>query len=282
MPELPEVETTLRGIQSLVTNQCITHINVRHPRLRWPIPNQIKSGLNGQTVHKVTRRAKYLLFSCDTGTIILHLGMSGSLRILSEPVPPGKHDHVDIHFANHHYLRFTDPRRFGALLWTEDDPEMHPLIRHIGPEPLANSFNGDYLWQRSRKRSAPVKSFIMNSRIVAGVGNIYATEALFLAGIHPKKAAGKINKSDYAKLVHAIKNILKMAIKKGGTTLKDFRKSDGTPGYFRIELKVYGQAGEPCPTCKTTLKSLRIGQRSTVYCSQCQPIKPATRYSAPY
>lgn len=270
MPELPEVETTIQGIKPLILNQCITHVDVRHPRLRWPIPDQIINDLIGQTVHEINRRSKYILLKCDTGTIILHLGMSGSLRILSELIPAGKHDHVDIHFANHCYLRFTDPRRFGALLWTDEDPETHPLIKHIGPEPLANNFNADYLWQRARKRSAPVKSFIMDGRIVAGVGNIYATEALFMAGIHPKKAAGKVSRAAYEKLVAAIQDVLKMAIKKGGTTLKDFRKSDGSAGYFQIELKAYGHSGEPCVRCQTPLKSIRIGQRSTVYCGECQ------------
>lgn len=270
MPELPEVETTLRGIKPFVLHQRITQVDVRHPRLRWPIPEEIKNGLTGQTINEIQRRSKYLLFTCDTGTIILHLGMSGSLRILDQPSAPGKHDHVDIHFKNGYYLRFTDPRRFGALLWTANDPASHMLIKNIGPEPLDNTFNGDYLWRRSRKRSAPVKSFMMDGRIVAGVGNIYATEALFIAGIHPKKAAGKISKLDYQHLAHAIKKVLKMAIQKGGTTLKDFRKSDGSPGYFRIELQAYGHAGEPCPKCGMTLKSVRIGQRGTVYCGQCQ------------
>lgn len=271
MPELPEVETTLRGIKPLVLKQRITKISVRCKSLRWPVSEQIISGLPiGQTVCDLNRRAKYILFTCETGTIILHLGMSGSVRMLSENIPAKKHDHVDIHFANGHYLRFTDPRRFGALLWTNTDPATHPLIKNIGPEPLGSDFNGDYLWMRSRKRTAPVKSFIMDSHIVAGVGNIYATEALFLAGIHPNKAAGKVSAARYEKLVTAIKDVLSHAIKKGGTTLKDFRKSDGAPGYFSIELQVYGKAGNPCPQCGTKLKLIRIGQRSTTYCTNCQ------------
>jgi formamidopyrimidine-DNA glycosylase len=271
MPELPEVETTLRGITSFVNKQRITKVIVRHPRLRWPIPEEIKSGLCGQFIHDIKRRAKYILFYCDSGTMILHLGMSGRLRILNEAVDAGKHDHVDICLENGYYLRFTDPRRFGALLWTEGNPEEHPLIASIGPEPLSKIFNGEYLWKESRKRKVPVKSFIMDSHTVAGVGNIYATESLFMASIHPQKPAGSIDRKQYDLLAEAIKKILKQAIKKGGTTLKDFRKSDGAPGYFSQKLQVYGNAGKPCLRCKTKLQSIRIAQRSTVYCPKCQP-----------
>jgi formamidopyrimidine-DNA glycosylase len=196
--------------------------------------------------------------------------MSGRLRILTNPPAAEKHDHVDIYFTNGYCLRFTDPRRFGAILWTDTDPAKHPLLKNIGPEPLSEDFTGDYLWRLSRKKTTPVKSFIMNSKTVAGVGNIYATEALFIARIHPKKQAGKLSALQYEELVKAIQGVLRQAIKKGGTTLKDFRKSDGSPGYFSIELQVYGHSGSPCPRCKTKLKSLKIGQRSTVYCAKCQ------------
>lgn len=270
MPELPEVETTLNGIKPFVLKQKIDDIIVRHHGLRWPIPTDIKCTLMNQVIQNVWRRGKYLLFTTTKGTAILHLGMSGSLRILTHPTPAKKHDHIDIVFGNHKYLRFTDPRRFGAFLWTTEDPLLHPLLAHLGPEPLDKHFTGAYLWQRAQKRKMPVKSFIMDSKIVVGVGNIYAAEALFAAGIHPKKAAGKISLAQYEVLAAAIKKILKAAIKKGGTTLKDFVNSDGNKGYFSIHLKVYGRGGLPCPQCKTTLKEIRLGQRSTVYCKMCQ------------
>lgn len=270
MPELPEVETTLNGIKPHILHHKITDVIVRHPRLRWPVPADLMQLLKGQILQEATRRSKYLLLRFKHGTLILHLGMSGRLRILKEELPPQKHDHVDIVFANDTVLRFTDPRRFGAVLWTENNIESHPLIKSIGPEPLSKTFNGDMLWQRARNKSAPVKSFIMDAHTVAGVGNIYATEALFMARIHPKKAAGKVTREQYQALARAIKTVLKNAIKKGGTTLKDFAQSDGKPGYFSIELNVYGHAGKPCPTCKTKLKNIKLGQRSTVYCQQCQ------------
>ena len=270
MPELPEVETTLRGIKAHITRHKIANVIVRHPRLRWPVPKDLHEQLKGQVLKRVRRRAKYLLFEFDTGTLILHLGMSGRLRVLPRSTAPQKHDHVDLCFDNDICLRFTDPRRFGAVLFTNTEPELHPLIQHIGPEPLTKAFNGDYLWQRARGKKIPVKSYIMDSKIVAGVGNIYATEALFLAHLHPETPAGKVQPAQYKKLAAAIKSILKKAIEKGGTTLKDFMKSDGSPGYFSIALKAYGRAGKPCPRCHTLLKSLRVGQRSTVYCPGCQ------------
>lgn len=270
MPELPEVETTLRGIKPYTENQKITALIVRHHGLRWPTPRNINKLLENQTVTSIDRRGKYLLFRTTKGTIILYLGMSGSLRVLTHPTPAGKHDHVDMEFANHKILRLTDPRRFGAFLWTEKDPYLHPLLKHLGPEPLGKEFTGHYLWERAQKRKAPIKSFIMDSKIVVGVGNIYATEALFAAGIHPASAAGKISEARFEMLVKEIKNILRNAIKKGGTTLKDFLKSDGKPGYFSQHLRVYGRAGLPCVNCKTELQELRLGQRSTVFCSKCQ------------
>jgi formamidopyrimidine-DNA glycosylase len=270
MPELPEVETTLRGIEPFVLQQKITAVTIRHYGLRWPIQADIHTILIGQTVKTAYRRGKYLLLVTQNGTLIIHLGMSGSIRILTTESPPKKHDHVDITFANQICLRFTDPRRFGAVLWTTEAIEAHPLFKHLGPEPLSDDFTGNYLWTLAAKRKVPIKSFIMDSKVVVGVGNIYANEALFAAGISPKKSAGKITLPHYIALAKAIKKILKAAIKQGGTTLKDFVSSDGKKGYFKVHLKVYGRGEKPCLTCETTLKEIRMGQRTTVYCSRCQ------------
>lgn len=270
MPELPEVETTLRGIKPHIEKQSVKEIIIRHPKLRWPMPKEITQILPGQTLRTITRRAKYLLLHFDAGTLILHLGMSGRIRILTEPKAPQKHDHLDMVFANQRTLRFTDPRRFGAVLWTNQDPNQHELLSAIGPEPLSSDFDGNYLFTQSRGKKVPVKVFIMNSNVVAGVGNIYATEALFQAQIYPKTPAGKVTAAQYEKLSRAIKNVLNHAIKKGGTTLKDFSASDGSPGYFSIELQVYGREGKSCVRCKSKLKSMRLAQRATVYCPKCQ------------
>lgn len=270
MPELPEIETTLRGIEPHIKRQIIDKVIVRHPRLRWPIPDNLPMLLQRQPILNVTRRGKYLLLETPAGTIILHLGMSGSLRILNQESKPGKHDHLDFVFANQTILRLTDPRRFGACLWTTDDPAQHPLLMHLGPEPLTKKFSGKYLLERARSKKMPVKSFIMDSKIVVGVGNIYAAEALFAAEIHPKISAGKITLIQFEKLSRAIKKILTSAIHQGGTTLKDFVKSDGKPGYFKLKLKVYGREGLSCVVCKTILKGFRLGQRATVYCEKCQ------------
>ena len=270
MPELPEVETTLRGIEPFVLKQKIVAVTIRHYGLRWPIQPDIATVLTGQTVKTALRRGKYLLLGTENGTLIIHLGMSGSIRILTTETTPKKHDHVDVTFANGATLRFTDPRRFGAFLWTSASIETHALLKHLGPEPLSDNFTGEYLWKHARKRKVPIKSFIMDSKVVVGVGNIYANEALFDVGITPKKAAGKITLPHYVALASAIKKILQAAIKQGGTTLKDFVSSDGTKGYFKVHLQVYGRGGEPCVVCKTTLKEIRLGQRSTVYCPRCQ------------
>lgn len=270
MPELPEVETTLRGIKPHTLHQQVVNIIIRHPTLRWPIPTDLKNEIVGKTVLKLERRAKYLLFTFETGTLILHLGMSGRLSVLKETLPAQKHDHVDICFANKTLLRFTDPRRFGALLFTKDDPADHPLLTGIGPEPFSSLFTGDYLWKRSRGKKMPIKSYIMDGKIVAGVGNIYAAEVLFQTRLRPQTPAGKVSKAQYDHIVSAIQTILKAAIKKGGTTLKDFMKPSGTPGYFSIALQVYGQEGKPCPRCRKKLKAAKIGQRNTVYCPGCQ------------
>lgn len=271
MPELPEVETTRRGVQPYIEGQAITKMVVRHRGLRWPVPEGLETLVCGQTVDHVDRRAKYLLLRCDTGTLIIHLGMSGRLRVLDNDDNIGKHDHVDIYFSNGHVLRFTDPRRFGAVLWAEDDTDSHPLIAHLGPEPLSEHFDADYLYQRAKGRSSNIKSFIMNGEVVVGVGNIYANEALFLAGIHPAKAAGKISKKKMAGLVEAIKLVLDKALLAGGTTLRDFRRSDGKPGYFTQELHVYGRQNQPCLICEHPISCIRQAQRATYFCQQCQP-----------
>jgi formamidopyrimidine-DNA glycosylase len=271
MPELPEVETTRCGVAPYVTGQRISAVAVREPRLRWPVPKALAQQCRGQVVQSVSRRGKYLLFGTPAGTLIVHLGMSGSLRLVDAGTPPGKHDHVDITFENGCVLRLRDPRRFGAVLWTVDDPLRHPLLRDLGPEPLdETAFTGDYLFQRSRGRRQAVKTFIMDSRAVVGVGNIYANEALFRAGIRPAREAGRIGRTRYRRLAQAITRVLRDAIAAGGTTLRDFVNGDGMPGYFAQRLQVYGRAGEPCRICGHTIRLSRLGQRATFYCPHCQ------------
>lgn len=270
MPELPEVETTRRGILPHIHGHTIQDIIVRDRRLRWPVPQNLKDKLHGQKVLEVSRRGKYLLLSTAAGTLIIHLGMSGSLRVLACDTPYEKHDHVDIVFDTQQCLRLRDPRRFGAVLFTESDPAEHELLRDLGPEPLSPAFNGDYLFAKSRKRTACVKAFIMDSHIVVGVGNIYANEALFAAGIHPRRAAGKVTRAQYELLAHAIKDVLRAAIKAGGTTLRDFTRSDGKPGYFRQSLQIYDRGGKPCPKCGKAISQAVIAQRATYYCTHCQ------------
>lgn len=270
MPELPEVETTRRGIEPHVLNNIVSDVIIRHKQLRWPVPAALKSGLQQQRIEQVSRRGKYLLLHCANGTAIIHLGMSGSLRIVEAGTPVRKHDHVDILFGNGKILRLHDPRRFGAMLWTRQDPQQHELLKALGPEPLDDNFSADYLYQLSRKRKVAIKALIMNSHVVVGVGNIYANEALFLAGISPRRRADKISQPRYEKLVMAIKQVLAAAIKQGGTTLRDFVREDGNPGYFQQTLNVYGKTGEPCPHCGQPIKQLRQQQRSSFYCSHCQ------------
>lgn len=270
MPELPEVETTRRGIEPHLRGQRIKQLIVRQRRLRWPIPRGLEQKLAGQHIKQVTRRGKYLLLSIGNGTLIIHLGMSGSLRLLPNTTTPGPHDHVDLLLDTGGCLRFTDPRRFGAWLWTDKPVEQHPLLASLGPEPLSEAFNSGYLYPRSRGRKLAVKNFIMNSHIVVGVGNIYANEALFRAGIHPTRAAGRISRQRYARLVDAIKAVLTEAIQQGGTTLRDFVGGEGKPGYFKQQLQVYGRSDAPCPRCMTPIKQRRIGQRSSFYCPNCQ------------
>lgn len=270
MPELPEVETTRIGIAPHVLGETISDVIIRERRLRWPVPGNLKQKLKGHSIRKLTRRGKYLIIHFDNGCMLLHLGMSGSLRILTTDTPAEKHDHADFVFKSGLRLRFRDPRRFGCILWTQDDPLRHELLASLGPEPLSDDLNGDYLFRKSRKRSQSIKTFLMDSRIMVGVGNIYANEALFAAGIHPNRKAGRITRERYGKLATAIKAVLKKALAKGGTTLRDFVNGNGEPGYFRMELQVYDRGGEPCKKCKTPIKVRRQGQRSTFYCPQCQ------------
>lgn len=270
MPELPEVETTRRGIEPHLLGRVITALTVRERRLRWPIPRALLNTLPGQRIDAVTRRGKYLLLQTAAGTAILHLGMSGSLRVLSATTPPQKHDHVDIVLDNAQLLRLRDPRRFGTLLWTITDPARHKLLRDLGPEPLSRDFSGAYLYEKSRRRKLAVKSFIMDSHVVVGVGNIYASETLFLAGIHPERAAGRISSLRYELLADSIRKVLTAAIKAGGTTLRDFVREDGAPGYFRQHLRVYDRGGQPCERCKTPIVASVTGQRATYYCPRCQ------------
>ena len=270
MPELPEVETIRRGIAPYIIGKKITDVIIRDHRLRHPVPKGLERKLIGEKLCELERRAKYLVFYFDTGAMLLHLGMTGSLRILTRDIPPGKHDHADFIFGRKICLRFRDPRRFGCILWTEGDPLQHELLRNLGPEPLGKELTGQYLFAKSRKRTLVIKSFLMDSRVISGVGNIYANEALFASGIHPGRKAGRITRAQYTKLVAGIKNVLTRAIAKGGTTLRDYVNGAGEPGYFHLELKVYDRAGEPCYRCGTLIKSQRHGQRSSFYCPRCQ------------
>ena len=268
MPELPEVETTRRGIAPSVLNRRIVAFDIRDPRLRWPV--KLPPEVCGERIVRVTRRAKYLLLHVEAGALIFHLGMSGHLCIVSGNEPPGKHDHVDILLDHGLTLRLTDPRRFGSLHWQPHPVEEHWLLRGLGVEPLSEAFTGDYLFARSRGRRAAVKNFLMDARVVAGIGNIYANEALFKAGVRPRTAAGRISRSRYRKVVAETRETLTAAIDQGGTTLRDFVGSDGRPGYFANALFVYARQGKPCLRCGAILKGLRVGQRSTVYCPNCQ------------
>jgi len=272
MPELPEVETTRRSILSHIKHHKIKHLEVRQDKLRWPVTKDLREKPVGASILDVKRRAKYLLLITERGAILIHLGMSGHLRILSKAVTPTKHDHIDLVLDNGKILRYTDPRRFGAWLWTEDAIARHALLRNLGPEPLSKLFTADYLYNISRQRKLTAKQLLMNNHIVVGIGNIYANEALFLAGIHPKKSAAMLGQQDCEKLIIAIKKILHQAIKLGGTTLRNFLhgNNEGKPGYFKQKLWVYGRRGQLCKKCQTLLKELRLGQRSCIYCPTCQ------------
>ncbi|MEM8815951.1 MAG: bifunctional DNA-formamidopyrimidine glycosylase/DNA-(apurinic or apyrimidinic site) lyase [Pseudomonadota bacterium] len=273
MPELPEVETSRRGIEPYVKGQTIRRAEIRNRALRWPVARDFERRIAGQRVDSVGRRAKYLLFNTEAGSAILHLGMSGSVTIVPPGTPAGVHDHVDLVFGSGDTLRFRDPRRFGSLHWTKD-PAKHKLLRDLGPEPLGEDFGGhslgDRLWQLSRGRRIAVKPFIMTASVVVGVGNIYASEALFIAGINPRRQAGRVSRQRYASLAGAIREVLSRAIEAGGTTLRDFYGFDGQAGYFQQQLDVYGREGEPCHRCNAPIRNVVLGQRATYYCTNCQ------------
>lgn len=270
MPELPEVETTVRALRPVLADHAIHAMIVREPRLRWPVPDGLPARLAGARVATVERRAKYILVRTDRGTLILHLGMSGKFCLCRADEPAEKHDHVDIVTDNSHILRYTDPRRFGAMLWTDAAPEQHPLLAGLGPEPWDTTFDGDHLYRLSRRRTGPIKAFLMDGRIVVGVGNIYANEALFRAGIRPTTAASRVSRARYGGLARHVRAVLAEAIEAGGTTLRDFAAGERQAGYFRVALAVYGRGGQSCRRCGGTLREIRVGGRSTVYCPACQ------------
>ncbi|GEP42038.1 bifunctional DNA-formamidopyrimidine glycosylase/DNA-(apurinic or apyrimidinic site) lyase [Brevifollis gellanilyticus] len=269
MPELPEVETTLRGVSPYLVGRVIREVVVRDKRLRWPVPDTIHE-LEGHRITQGVRRGKYLLFTCKTGTLLLHLGMSGSLRVSDPDTVWKKHDHLALTTDQGKQIRLHDPRRFGAALWIEGDPAQHPLLSDLGPEPLSDEFSVETLVQACKGRSAPIKAVIMDSHTVVGVGNIYACEALFMAGIHPNKEAGKVTRPRFAKLVAAIREVLAASIEMGGTTLRDFVNEKGEPGYFIQSLRVYDREGDPCLACGTQVKRLVMSNRSTFFCPKCQ------------
>ena len=269
MPELPEVETTLRGVSAYLLKKKIKSIQVRQPQLRWPVPAELASAKD-LSVKALTRRGKYIIATTQSGSIIIHLGMSGSLRIADKPFELRKHDHVLFELSNNKFMLYHDPRRFGTVLWTTDQPELHPLLCKLGPEPLSNDFSGEHLFKNSRNKKVAVKNFIMNGHIVVGVGNIYASDALFRTGIRPGKSSGRVSRTSYDQLADNIKSVLAAAIESGGTTLRDFVNSEGEPGYFQQTLDVYGREGLPCNKCGSLIKQKTIGQRSTFYCPECQ------------
>jgi formamidopyrimidine-DNA glycosylase len=273
MPELPEVETTRKGIAPKINQQTLTQMVIRNARLRWPVDPALPSLLPGLVILSVSRRGKYLLLETAEGTVLIHLGMSGNLRVLPVGTPAQKHDHIDLLFANDYLLRLNDPRRFGALLWhdaTQGPVATHPLLAKLGPEPLSTAFNAAYLYQKTRRRKVAIKNLIMNSQVVVGAGNIYANEALFLSRIHPQTLAGTLSQTQCDTLCQNIKNVLAAAIEQGGTTLKDFLNADGKPGYFVQQLNVYGREQQPCPMCATPIERLVLNQRASYFCPRCQ------------
>jgi formamidopyrimidine-DNA glycosylase len=270
VPELPEVETTRRGIEPHVAGRRIERLAVHDRRLRWPVDLAMIAAVAGTAIRRAGRRAKYLLLETDAGTLILHLGMSGSLRVMPAATPRVIHDHVDIELDSGQTLRFNDPRRFGSLMFTTGDPAQHPLLKSLAPEPLEDEFDGEYLWKVTRRRAVAIKQLIMNSRLVVGVGNIYASEALFRARVRPRRAARNLSRAECNKLARAIKATLAMAVKVGGTTLRDYVGVDGNPGYFRQKLYVYERAGKPCRVCGKAVKQFTQGGRSTYWCANCQ------------
>ena len=269
MPELPEVETTLRGIDKALSGQYVARLKVRDSRLRWPVPEDLGLRIEGRRIVSLMRRAKYILIDFEPGSLIWHLGMSGSMRIVDKSTELRKHDHIDMELDNGSVLRYNDPRRFGCLLWA-DNALAHPLLRSLGPEPLSEVFDGNYLYQKSRGRRIALKTFIMDQKVVVGVGNIYASEALFLAGIRPTRPASRVSLARYESLAEHIKRVLQRAIAQGGTTLRDFSQADGRPGYFEQQLNVYARQGQPCTCCGQAIQKKVIGQRASYFCPTCQ------------
>jgi formamidopyrimidine-DNA glycosylase len=271
VPELPEVENTRLGIAPWLEGRRVRALVVRDRRLRWPVPRGLEARLAGVDVERVERRAKYLLIRTGRGTAIAHLGMSGSMRILDPATPPGPHEHYDIVTDAGDCVRFKDPRRFGSLLWTARDPARHPLLANLGPEPLGPDFDGAHLWRAARGRRVAIKLFIMNAAIVVGVGNIYASEALFRARLDPRRPAGRVSRAAMERLAGGIRDVLSEAVAAGGTTLRDFHYGGGEPGFFTRELRVYDRGGQPCVACGTPVRHIVQGQRSTYFCPRCQP-----------
>ena len=274
MPELPEVETTRIGLLPLINSQ-VDKVIIRNPSMRWPIPSHLHQTLTGSTLIELTRRAKYILakfqlVNSQHGTLLLHLGMSGRIQLLEVEEAPQKHDHFDIHFKTGKILRLRDPRRFGAVLWAGEQPEVHGLLKLLGPEPLDDAFTGKYLQHNIRTRSMAIKNVIMDSHLVVGVGNIYASESLFRARIDPQTPANKLSLLRCERLVTEIRTTLQDALSAGGSSLRDFFGTDGNPGYFQQEYFVYARTGKACKVCGKAIQTVRLGQRSTFYCKVCQ------------
>ena len=272
MPELPEVETTRAGIAPYLNGETVERVTVRQSRLRYPVPSTLARKLKGQVIRDVLRRGKYLVFKLDQGSVLIHLGMSGSLRIVEQHAKPGKHDHVDFVMQSGWAIRYTDPRKFGLVLWGEGDAGEHSLLAKLGVEPLTRAFSATYFYKIAQRRKVNIKALLMNSHVVVGVGNIYASEALFIAGIDPRTPAVALQKEDCQRVVKAVKQVLKKAIKAGGTTLKDFVNGQGQPGHFQQQLYVYGRVGMDCYVCGREIQKCVLAQRSTFYCSQCQSL----------
>jgi formamidopyrimidine-DNA glycosylase len=270
MPELPEVETVCKALKSKILNQTIKSFTIHNAKLRWPVPQELSAILPGQAFHDITRRGKYLLLHTKKGTALVHLGLTGNLRILPAKHTLILHEHVTIVFSSGDALSFIDPRKFGAFLWTEKDPFEHALLKTMGPEPLTSAFSGATLANKARHHQIPIKQLLMDSHIVAGIGNIYANEALFMAKIHPQRSAHSLSDKEYLLLVECVKKVLRKALAHGGTTIRDFAASDGRGGYFQQELQVYGRSGQACLLCKTKIEETRTAQRSTFYCPRCQ------------
>ncbi len=284
MPELPEVEVCRLGITPHIAGKQVEDVVVRNAKLRWPIPEEVHSVV-GKTLEKIERRSKYLLLRFSNGTLLLHLGMSGSVRILEQDTPAVKHDHFEMLFDNEKILRLNDPRRFGAVLWFPEHLDQQGLLTKLGPEPLTDDFSYGHLFAKAGNRKVPIKTFLMDNHVVVGVGNIYANEALFIASIHPATLVNSVSEEKFNELTDIIKQVLAAAIEQGGTTLKDFTQADGKPGYFAQKLFVYGRAGEKCDGCQSVLEEIRQSNRSSVFCPQCQvlpkqTVKQATKSKA--